>query len=244
MKKAIVIGVLVVAVIAVALAVYYVISNLNSLVAAAIEEHGSEVTGTSVAVSGVDISLRKGRGSITDLHIANPGGFDSPDAFSLGNITVDIDLNSIRQDPVVIEEVRIKAPLVFAELTETGSSNIDELRKRIQAHSAGSGETSGGDGDAKNIRIMQFVFEQGRVEVDASALGIEQQTIDLPEIRLRNVGGTNGAQPDQIAKLILTEVAKNVSSEIASSEVDRLIREQLGESLSDKAKGLLEQIGD
>lgn len=244
MKKLIVVGVVVVVVVAAAMAIYYIASNLNSLVAAAIEKHGSDVTETRVKVSGVDISLREGRGSITDLHVANPEGFKSRDAFSLGDITVDIDLGSVREDPVVIDEVRIRAPVVFAELTETGDSNIDEIRKRIQAHTAGTGGSSGGDGGEKNIRITKFVFEKGRIEVDATALGIEKRTIELPEIYLQDVGGKNGAPPDQVAKLIFTEVAKKVGSEIANSEVDRLIEDQLGESLSDKAKGLLDKIGD
>jgi hypothetical protein len=239
MKK-LIIGVVVVAAIAAAVAIFYLASNLNSLVAAAIEKNGSGVTDTSVKVSGVDISLREGRGSITDLQVANPEGFKSRDAFSLGDITVDLDLGSVRQDPIVIDEVRIRAPLVFVELTGKGDSNIEVLRKRIQAHTAGSGGSS--DGDAKNIRIKKFVFEKGRIEVDASALDIEKRTLKLPEIYLNDVGGPNGAPPDQVAKLIFAEVAKKVGSEIASSEVNRLIQDHLGESLSDKAKGLLKTI--
>lgn len=242
MKRIVIVAIVVVIVAAVAVGIIYLASNLNSLVAAAIEKSGSDVTGTSVRVSGVDISLREGRGSITDLRIANPDGFEKGDVFSLGNITVDIDLTSVRKDPVVIDEIRIRAPLVNAEITEAGSSNIDELRKRVGAHGAGSAESA--EGSQKNIRIMKFVFEKGRIEVDASALGVEKRTIELPEIHLTDVGGANGAPPDQLAKLIIGEVAKSVTSEIAHSEVNRLIQDQLGGSLSDKAKGLLDKITD
>lgn len=223
--------------------VYYFLSNLNSLVAGAIETHGSEVTDTQVAVSGVDISLREGRGSITGLRIASPDGFAARDAFSLGDITVDIDLGSIREDPIVIDEVRISAPVINAELTKAGSSNIDELRKRVQAHTSGSSD-SGSGGAEKKIRIKKFVFEEGRVVVDASAIGIEKREISLPEIHMKNVGGSNGAAPDEIAKIIVTTVAKNVTSEIASSEIDHLIKKKLGNgSLTDKAANLFKKIG-
>lgn len=222
---------------------YYFLSNLNSFVAGAIERHGSEATDTQVGVSGVDISLREGRGSITGLHVASPDGFEARDAFSLGDITVDIDLGSVREDPIVIDEVRIRAPVINAELTETGVSNIDELRKRVQAHTSGS-SGSGGNGDMKKIRIKKFVFEEGRVVVDASAIGVGKQEITLPEIHLKNVGGSDGATPDEIAKTIVTTVAKNVTSEIASSEIDRLIKKELGDgSLKDKASNLLKKIG-
>lgn len=222
---------------------YYFLSNLNTLVAGAIETHGSDVTETQVGVSEVDISLREGRGSIIGLRVASPAGYQAQDAFTLGDITVDIDVGSVRKDPIVIEEIRIQAPVVNAELTENGASNIEELRKRVEAYTAGS-SGSGNSEDQKKIRIKKFVFEQGRVVVDASAIGIDKREITLPEVHLRDVGGPDGATPDEIAKIILTAVTKNVTSEIAGSEVDRLIKKELGdESLTDKASNLIKKIG-
>jgi hypothetical protein len=224
-------------------AVFFLLSNLNSMVAKAIEKAGGDVTQTSVGVSGVDISLRDGRGSIGGLRVASPGGYKAHTAFSLDDITVGIDVKSVRQDPIVLDEVRIRAPVVNAEMTKTGASNIDELRKRVQAYAsrmAGQGGRSGGA--AKRIRIERFVFEKGRVEVDASALGLGKRTLELPEIRLTDVGGRSGALPDEIAKVILTTVAGKVASEIASSELDRLLKGKLGGSATDKAKGLLDKI--
>jgi uncharacterized protein involved in outer membrane biogenesis len=241
MKKAlIVIAVIVVLVI---VAIVLLFSNLNSLVAKAIEKNGSDVTQTSVRVSGVDISIREGRGTIKGLTVANPEGFAAKDAFTLENITVDIDIESLRGEPIVIDEIRIQAPVVNAEITKSGSSNIDELRENAQAYSQGAGEKEEEPGGrAKKIRIKQFIFEKGSVEVDATALGLESRAISLPEIKLQDVGGPDGAPPDQITKIILTAVAKNVASEIADSEIQGLIKDKLGGSLKDKAKGLLDKI--
>jgi len=246
MKKKVIAGGIVIVTIAIAAAAFYLFSNLNSLVAGAIETHGSDATDTRVGVSGVDISLRDGRGSIQGLTVASPEGFKASDAFSLGDITIDIDLKSVRENPIVIDEIRIRAPVVNAEVTKTGATNIDELRKRVQAYAAGaSGDGSGDSGaETKKFRIKKFVFEQGSVEVDATALGMKKQTITLPEIRLNDIGGKSGAAPDEIAKAILTTVAKKVTSEIAHSEVSRQVKDQLANSLNDKAKGLLEKIGN
>jgi hypothetical protein len=242
-KKRIFGGVVVVVVIAIVVAVFYLFSNLNSIVAKAIEQHGSEVTQTKVGVSAVDISLREGRGTIKGLNIASPAGFRAHEAFTLGDITVDIDLGSVRKDPIVLDEVVIKAPVVHAEVTKKGASNIDELRKRVQSYSAASEGSSAGAQKQKKLCIKTFLFEEGRVEVDATALGVEKKTITLPEIRLNNVGGTNGSPPDEITQEILTAVAKKVTSEIAHSEINGLIQKQLGGSLPDKAEGLLKKIG-
>jgi hypothetical protein len=242
MKKTVIIGVLVIVAAAIAVGTWYLASNLDSLVAAAIEKQGSKVTQTSVNVSGVDLSLREGRGSIKGLRVASPEGYKAGNAISLGEITLKLDLGSVREDPVVIDEVRIEAPVVHVEITGKGSSNIDELRKRIQAYSPGGEGESGGAG--KRIRIKEFVFEKGRIEVDASALGMKERTLDLPEVRLSDVGGAQGAPPDEIAKIILGTEAKRVTSEIARSEVSRLIQDKLGGAISEKAKGLLDKIGD
>ncbi len=236
MKKLIIAVVVAAALIAVF--AFFLLSNLNSIVAKAIEKGGGDVTRTSVGVSGVDISLREGRGSIGGLRVASPDGYQERTAFSLDDITVDIDVKSVRQDPIVLDEIRIRAPIVNAELTKTGASNIDELRKRAQAYTS----RMASQGSSKRIRIERFVFEKGRVEVDASALGLGKRTLVLPEIRLTDVGGRNGAPPDEIAKIILTTVAGRVASEIASSELDRLMKDKLGGSITDKAKGLLEKI--
>jgi len=49
---------------------YYLLSNLNSFVAGAIETHGSEVTDTEVGVTGVVGVLRGGRPGATVAHLA------------------------------------------------------------------------------------------------------------------------------------------------------------------------------
>lgn len=241
MKKALIVVAVIIVLVVIALVLLF--SNLNSLVAKAIEKHGSEVTQTSVSVSGVDISLREGRGTIKGLKIASPEGFEARDAFSLEDITVDIDIQSLRGEPVVIDEIRIQAPVVSAEITEKGASNIDQLRKNVQAYTSGPKEDDAeSGGQAKRIRIKQFIFEQGSIEVDASALGLEERTITLPEIRISDVGGPNGAAPGEITKIILAAVGKKVTSEIAASEIQGQIKDKLGESLTDKAKGLLDKI--
>lgn len=220
---------------------YFLVSSLDSLVADAIESNGSEVTSTDVGVSGVSIELREGRGSVSGLIVASPEGFDTGDAFSLGDITIDLDVSSVRSDPIVIEEVRVRAPVVRAEFTETGMSNLDALRRNIEAYRTG-GDTGGDGGPAKRIRIERFVFEEGRIEADASALGIESRTITLPRIDLSNVGGSGGAPPDAIAKEILGAATRQALEQLARSELEGLLEDHLGESLGDKARGLLDKI--
>jgi len=211
--------------------VFLLLANLDSVVAKAIEKHGSEVTQTKVSVSKVELSLKEGRGSIKGLRVKSPDGFDGGDAFSLGDITLDIDIQSISSELVVINEMRILAPMVNVEINESGASNIDEIRKNVEAsvgRKGGGDDDGGSEGKGKKIRIRKFVFEEGSIEVDASALGQEKRTVTLPEITLFDIGGTDGAMQDEITRVILSAVTKKVADEIASSGVKGWLKSKLG----------------
>jgi hypothetical protein len=243
MKKAIIGGSVAVLVIVIVVILSYVLTNLDSLVAKAIEKHGSQVTGTSVHVSGVDLSLSEGRGSIEGLSVANPEGFHGAQAFQLGNITVDLDLESVRSNPIVLDEVRIEAPMIHAEIAKDGKTNIGELRHHIEAFT-GTGDSQDKGGKAqKRIRIKSFIFEEGKIAVDATALDADKIDITLPAIRLENLGGARGAPPEAIVKQVLTVLTQDAGKAIAHSEINHLIGEKLGDALPDEAKSLLKKLG-
>lgn len=223
--------------------VYYFGANLNSMVARVIETNGNRVTETDVKVSGVVMSLRDSRGSIDHLTVASPNGYDANDVFTLGNITVVIDPQSMVGNVIRIEEVHISAPVVFAEFTKSGSSNVDELRRRVQDYAGAAAGGKAARPNAKRIRIALLVLEKGRIEIDAAALGVATRTIDLPEIRVTDLGGTKGAPPDDIAKEILAAMARAATSELAAAEIHDLVGKQLaGDSLGDKVKNVLGKI--
>ena len=73
MKK-VILGLVLVIILAIVGGVYYVLTNLDALVEAAIEKHGSEATQTAVRVDSVKIDLSNGAGAISGLTIANPTG--------------------------------------------------------------------------------------------------------------------------------------------------------------------------
>lgn len=215
----------------------FFVFNLGSIVARAIEQHGSAVTGTPVAVSGVDLSLREGSGTIRDLRIASPDGFGTPDALSFEGIAIALNVEESSRELIVLDEVRIAQPVVRVEVGPTGKTNIDEIRRRVQAFVAEANL------EDERVRIRTLAFEKGRIEVDASAVGLEPRTLDLPELRLQDVGGLKGAGPEEIAKIVIGAVVGRVTSQIAGSEVENLIRGKLGDSVTDAAKGLLDKLG-
>ena len=132
-------------VIVLAVGVYFLLSNLDRIVAAAIGKYGSEATGTSVKVASVRIKLGVGAGSISGLTVGNPGGFSTPDAVSLGSISIAVDTGSLTGDPVIIDTIKVSSPRITYEINESGVANINEIKKNVEAYQkkggAGKGET-------------------------------------------------------------------------------------------------------
>ena len=228
-----------VAVVVIVAAAIFLTSNLGAFLAAAIEKAGSEATGSPVEVTGAKLSLRQGRGEVAGLSVGNPVGFSGEDVFDLEDIVLDLDLASLKSEPIVIDEIRVDGPRVRAEFLRDGSLNLDVLRHRLQDSAP---REPAGAAPAK-LRIARLHFADGEIAVDASALGLEPRTVKLPAFDLANLGGAEGATPDALAREILGAVAKQAARDVAGSEAQRLIEEKLGGSITVKAKDLLKGLG-
>ena len=238
-------------VVALGVGVFVLLRSLDAIVEAAIEKYGSEITGTAVRVSSVEIMLTDGRGTIRGLTIANPPGFSSGSAFSLGEITIDIDPNSVTESPVVIDEVTVRAPQVTYELDAKLGSNIQTVLGNIERYAGSGGSSDGGaTGSAEDaelrLAIKRFTFEKGTVEADASAVGGEALKVELPPLRMQNLGGSRGAPPGDIGSEVLEAytrtVVKTVGMKQATKQLDKVIDDNLAGEEGKAAKKLLRNL--
>ena len=72
----------------------YVSYNTNSIVKNAIETIGPQYLGAPVLVKEVDIPLQEGRGTLTNLEIGNPAGYEGPYALRVGTVSVTSEIRS------------------------------------------------------------------------------------------------------------------------------------------------------
>ena len=238
------IGVAVVLVLAIG-GLLYLGSHLDSLVKDAIERYGSEMTGTQVSVSSVELFLKEGRGTLRGLAIANPEGFSGGDAVRFGEITLAFDLNSLSGgNPIVIDQAIIRDPYVAYERNQAGQGNLETLQAnidRFRGTGSGGSTAESGTSEAKRFRIKQFVFEDGKIHISAPEL---QQPVDatLPSIHLNDVGGAQGATPEQIGKIVLSDFANSAGKTVAQQGLERILDKQLGDGAGEKARGLIKSI--
>lgn len=241
--KRILVGAAALVVIAVAAGVFLLASRIDSIVKGALERHGSELTGTPVSVAEVSISIKEGRGTIRGITVDNPDGFKGRKAFALGEITLRIDLATLMGDPLVIEEIRIEEPAVALEVLGDGRTNFDLLMENVRKAEKGEDESGGeeGPGEGRRFAVRSFIFEEGRVEADTSAVGGEVAVLDLPSLRLVDLGGREGATVKGVGGEILLAFGDAVAREAARSGLQKVIEKQLG-GAEGKGKDLLRSL--
>jgi hypothetical protein len=247
-----VVGVLLIAVVAIAV---YVLSSLDSLIQTAIETYGSQATKAEVTVSDVELDLTSGKGAIRGLQIGNPAGYNTPTALMLGAIAVQVDTSTVTSDPVVISSITIDSPDVTYELGKK-ESNIDALQRNVESFaSAQGGGTSGGGsaekpaaGGSKSEKtgpkfiIDDLYVKNGKVNVSATLLEGKTLSAPLPDIHLTGIGrDSGGADAEQIATQVLGAImaeAKQAAGGIGIGNTLDSLQKNLSGASGDPKKAL------
>jgi len=223
MKKAM-LSIFFILLIVIASGLYYVFSNLDNIVKAAIEKYGSEATHTAVQVDTVKIVLADGAASIKGLKIANPEGFSLPNAFSLGEITTDINIEKTTNELVAIDLVDIKAPEVYYEINSDHKGSLNVLKENLgnSAKASKQEPKSASTPDGKNkspikLHISRFLLQDARLQVKLVPAKNKTYDLKLPPLQLSNLDGT----PEQISKQVLNQLIEHATTEIKKQGLDK-----------------------
>jgi hypothetical protein len=245
MKKTIFI-IIILLLIVIAGAVFYVLNNLDALVEAAIEEFGSDAVKTSVQVEEVEISLIEGAATINGLTIANPDGFSLPQAFSLGEITLDINLEKTQQELIAIDAINVVAANVFYEINAEGNGSLNMLKENLGMSAGSSTGTSVDDKSSKDsagthIRLDISRFEFKDASLHAKVVPLKDKTYDLmlPALVLTDLSGT----PEQISRQVLDKLIDHAKKEIRKQGLDKelAVLKAKAQQRVDEEKAKLEQ---
>jgi len=224
MKK-IIIGLFILIVVVIGAVSYYVFSNLDALVEAAIEKYGSEATKTAVRVDKVKISLKDGSGAIYGVTVANPAGFGDPNIFSLGEISTKIDYESVSKEIIIIDDITVLAPQVFFEMNKDKEINLNVLKQNIMpaqsaAPAAKEPAQPAGGAPVKMI-IKHMKFADGNINATVVPLNNKKYKLKLPAIEQSNLGAPNGAPPEEIARQILNRLTDEAKAQIKKQGLDK-----------------------
>lgn len=212
---------------------YYVLSNLNSIVANLIEEQGSLATQTPVRVSGVDIRLREATASISGLTVGNPEGFDG-NAIELGRFSVKLDASSLTDDTIIINDILV-AGAQLNVIQQGRSNNLQALMDNLSSDEAAAEDS--GDGGATVI-IDRFTLEDAAASVSIPDLD-ENREVELPTIVVTDVGRKSaGASGAQVAQQLLEPILEKAIAAATSQALKDRVSEEIGGAVDGLLRGL------
>jgi hypothetical protein len=147
---------------------------LGQVLRIGIQTAGYAALGVPVGVGLVTLSPLSGRGTVRDLRVHNPKGFESPYAFRADAVSVTVSPRSLLSGDVVVDSVVIRNPTVRLE-----GDNLSRLRAKA---------SSGSGGDGRSVRIKSL-------EVTGASLTVPGgMSLPLPDVRLKDVGGRSALQ--------------------------------------------------
>lgn len=226
--------------------------SLDGRVKTAVERIGSEMTLAPVHVGGVDLDLTGGRGTIRDITVGNPEGFPDGAAISLREISLSLEIRSLRESPIVVHEIVVGEPRVDVVLLADGRMNIEALRRNVEFHEARQraaqeheekpGRAPQGDAERPEtrLRVGEFRIADGAIGLDASALGRDREQLALGTVALRDIGGARGVTPEQLGRRVADALIARTARAVAAAEVKRALREKGGE-IGEKIGELLQR---
>jgi hypothetical protein len=243
--KIVLIGVFVIIAV-VGIAIWQIFANLDAIVASVIEDVGSEVLQTPVKVKTVKLELKDGKAGISGMTIKNPSGYSDPHVFTMDDIAVDIDVSSLGKNPLVIEEILIRQPRVFAEVNKDGVSNLQTLSKNIEASTSKQEkqEPAATDESGEELKfiIKKFRFEGGNLKASSALEADKKIDQSLPVISMNNLGAdSGGATGQEIASEMMKVLVARTTEAALKAGLDKAVekeKEKLMDKAGDKIKGL------
>ncbi|MDG2091271.1 MAG: hypothetical protein P8J61_09305 [Gammaproteobacteria bacterium] len=208
MKK-VIIGLGFVVVLLVGGAVFF-ISNLDGIVKTAIETYGSEAVGSQVSVGSVEINLTDGTAAIYDFSVANPEGFSDQVMMRFSEVSVAIDIATIRDPLIVVDSIVAREPYVLYE-SANGTTNVDAVSARFAGDEEETVAENSDDETDIELSIASILIEN--IEAQMAGAGVPDLSINLGDINLQNLQGT----PDEIASQIMGPVTRQISVNAAGA---------------------------
>jgi hypothetical protein len=205
---------------------------LGDIVKAGIEKIGPSVTGVSVTVDKVNISLLTGSAGVKGFVVGNPTGFSAPQAISLGEASLGVSPASIFSDKIVIHSIRVIAPDITIEGNLlNGNNNLSKILANVNASSKSGGPvtTNTVTGQAKPAKK----FEVDDLLISGAKVHYGSTTLPLPDIHFTDLGKSeNGITSAELTKRILSEVTVDSIKAVAEEAT------HLGKNLEDMGKNV------
>ena len=201
------------------------------LIRDAIVSATEKATGVNVHLGSIRVELTKGDGQLKDFRLGNPKGFSREELLAIGKGTVDLELKSITSPVIQVQKVDLNDVSILFE----GSgkrNNMNALTAQVNDRS--SRPQKGKEDKEKKLRIASLVMNDVKLDVRTSGI-MKVGKLNLGTIRMRDLGGSSGAPPSEIAAAISNEISSRATTAVLQNMKE--LAGQMGQDVSQLAEG-------
>jgi len=227
-----------------AVAAVVVITNINGIVRKTVETAGTESLNLPTTLGGASVSLLSGDVSLSELAVGSPKGFDAPQMFTLGSISVDTSYDKLRGDPVRVNAIDIQNPRLVIE-----QKNLQTNIKAIYGQLDTTPPTVEGPPPTEPVEVTRVIIDELRISGAQVVLrpnlpGFkEEYALPIKTIELKNIGNADGAKNgEELGRVIQELVAQITNEAINSKDFPPELAAMKGVVAGD-LKGLVDNIG-
>jgi hypothetical protein len=172
-----------------------------------------DFTGTPFVLEGASINPYTGKFSITKLTLGNPEGYPVPTAFSVSNVTVDVEMSSLFSDTIHIREITIIDPYASYVSNDDGTNNFEWIMAHVNEKLGPKEETEEKEekeeekGAGKKVVIDKLTIAGTRVKLKILP------EMPIPTITLTDIGKeSNGATWEEVGQMLADSFMKATSA--------------------------------
>ncbi len=208
---------------------------LDRIVKPVVEQATTRALGLETTMGSMRVALGVGSIRISELVVANPPGFEGPHLLALREGHVSISLRTVLDDPIEVREITLEGVDLVLEQRGRHTNYGILLGNLRSAESAAAksppqdSEDAGGPG----VLVRELVIRDTEAHVRVlSGFGRAERTfsVRVPEIHLRNLGGSSEGLPlAELVGIVTKAVLKSVAERTESLpvEVVRTLRDRL-----------------
>ena len=238
-----------------------VLFYLDRMVAGVIERGGTYALGVDTELRSVQIRPLRGTFGFSGLAVSNPPGFNQKHFLTLERAKTRLRLPALREDPVRISSLELSGIVISLERYK-GRMNyamiLDNLARfeSKQDTAPDPSEEAGGPGVVIEELLIRDVKAQAQLVPHGGRL--TQLEVEVPEIRLRNIGSSSpaGVSSAEFASIVTRAILQAVlerSDKLPSGLVSDLgarlkkvgrVRVDFGSAASDSSGKVGQQVKD
>lgn len=176
----------------------------DAIASRAVEKGSTYAFGTPTEVGGVRLRLLDASFGMSGYQVSGAEGFRDTPLLSVSDADLEVGYGGLSRQKVVAKRLSISGVRLNLLMKGT-SSNFGPVLKHLRTLSGGG---SGAESQGPRFVIKEVVLDDVGAHVDVPGL---ERDLELPTIKLEDVGGEDGVWMSQLAGIILGAVVREAA---------------------------------